>query len=271
MRRILVTVMAIATAAAMTLQGTASARQVRPNRAQAGTHAVVRLPHRGLGESILFYAPTVGKRHVTEASIAEAMGFDVTIAKKGQWAAMSTADFQAFGAIVFADPGCKSSTDRLDVADATAATWSAAIQGNAVVTGTDPVWHLNRGVAPAPEMLIANTLSYVSQGDGTGLAVSLSCYYSQARRNTPVSLLRSIGSFAVRGQNHIGSGCPDRVETPDPAHALLTGLTAADLSDWRCSIHEAFDAMPSGFDVVAQHKKTGLAYIIAGVVGAGYP
>ena len=270
MRRMLVTVMAIATAATMTLQGTAEARQVRPNRAQPRTHAAARLPHLGTGGSILFYAPTVGKRDMNEASIAEAMGFDVTIATKDQWVAMSTADFQAFGAIVFADPGCKSSTRRLDVAEATAATWSGAIQGNVVVTGTDPVWHLNHGTAPGPELLIGNTLNYVSQGDGTGLSVSLSCYYHDARRHTPVPVLGSIGAFTVRGQNHI-AGCPNKVVTPDPAHALLTGMTAADLSNWGCSIHEAFDSMPSGFDVVAQHKKTGLAYIIAGVVGAGYP
>jgi len=45
------------------------------------------------------------------------MGFDVTIATKAQWATMTTADFGAFGPIVFADPGCKSSPHRLDAAE----------------------------------------------------------------------------------------------------------------------------------------------------------
>jgi hypothetical protein len=270
MRRMLVAVLAIVTATTCAVQGIASARQVRPNRAQPGAHTAVRMPHRGSGGSLLFYAPTVGKRDVTEASIAEAMGFDVTIATKAAWATMTRADFETFGAIVFADPGCKSSTRRLDAAEANAATWSSAIQGNVVVNGTDPVWHLNHGTKRGPKRLIVNTLNYVSEGDGTGLAVSLSCYYYDADIHTPVSVLSHLGTFTVRGQGLL-AGCPDRVVTPDPAHPLLTNLTADDLSHWGCSIHEAFDAMPGSFDVVAQHRKTGFAYIIAGTVGAGYP
>jgi hypothetical protein len=264
--------LAIAVAATLMLQGTASARQVRPNHAHAATHTGLRVPHRGYGDSILFYGPSIGTRKISEASIAEAMGFDVTVATKGRWAAMSRPEFKAFGAIVFGDPGCKTSTDRLDVADANANTWSGAIQGHVVVTGTDPVWHANHGVEPGPEHLIVNTLAYVSRGAGTGLAVGLSCYYSGARRNTPVSLLRRFGTFTVQGQGRKPlPGCPDKVETPDPAHALLTGLSADDLSNWGCSIHEAFDSMPDGFAVVAQHRRTDLPYIITGKVGISYP
>jgi hypothetical protein len=272
MRRMTASLMAIAVAATLTIEGTASARQVRSNRAAHRTHAVARSPHGSSSDSILFYGPSVGGRSINEASIAEAMGFDVTIATKDEWAAMSTSDFEAFGAIVFADPSCKTSTHRLNVAEANAETWSGAIQGPVVVTGTDPVWHLNHGVQPGPERLIANTLAYVTSGDGTGLSVGLSCYYVDARRDTPVPLLRDLGTFTVQGQGRKPlPGCPDKVETPDPTQSLLTGLTADDLSDWGCSIHEAFDSMPVGFDVVAQHRRTDMPYIVTGLVGSPYP
>ena len=117
------------------------------------------------------------------------------------------------------------------------------------------MWHLNHGNKRAPKRLIINTLDYVSAGDGTGLAVSLSCYYGGADIDTPVPLLSSIGTFTVRGTGFVSdTGCPDRVETPDPLHPLLKNLTADDLSRWGCSIHQAFDSMPPGYGVVAQHR-----------------
>ena len=129
MRRRLVTAVAIAIATAWAVQGTAVARQARPNRAQPASHAVVHVARGGVGGSILVYAPTVGNGTINEATIATARGFDVTIATKAEWAAITTEDFQAFGAIVFADPGCKTSPDRLDAAEANAATWSTRSWG----------------------------------------------------------------------------------------------------------------------------------------------
>ena len=271
MRRTTAFALATVVVAALTFGGTASARHVPANHAHARTDVAVRVPHRGYGDSILFYGPSVGKNDFTD-EIARDMGFDVTIATRGRWAAMSRSDFRVFGAIVFSDPGCKSGTDRLDVADATADTWSRAIRGHVVVNGTDPVWHANHGIEPGPEHLIVNTLAYVTRGAGTGLAVSLSCYFSGADRDTPVTLLRHFGTFTVQGQGTKPlPNCPDKVETPDPSHPLLAGLPAADLSDWSCSIHEAFDSMPSGFEVIAQHRRTDLPYIITGRVGGTYP
>ena len=123
------------------------------------------------------------------------------------------------------------------------------------------MWHLNhRRDRRAPKRLIINTLDFVSEGDGTGLAVSLSCYYGSADIDTPVPLLTSIGAFTVRGQGFVSdSGCPDRVEPPDPLHPLLKILTADDLSGWGCSIHEGIDSMPVGYDAVAQHRESDLS------------
>ena len=165
--------------------------------------------------------------------------------------------FQRVGAIVFSDPSCRAAPDRLDVADATADTWSRAMSGSVVVNGTDPVFHADRGIerGPAPDPI--DTLAYVTRGAGTGLAVSLHCYFSGAELvDTPVTLLRHFGTFTVQGQGTDPSTLPEKVETQILLHPLLAGLPAADLSDWSCSIHEAFDSMPSGFDVIAQHRRS---------------
>ena len=271
MRRTITFALATIVVAALTFGGTASARHVPANHPRARTDVAIRVPHRGYGDSMLFYGPSVSKHDFTD-EIARDMGFDVTIATRGQWASMTRSDFSAFGAIVFSDPSCKSGTDRLDVADANADTWSRAIRGHVVVNGTDPVFHANHGEEPGPERLIVNTLAYVSRGSGTGLAVSLSCYFAGADTDTPVTLLRHFGTFTVQGQGTDPlPNCPDKVETPNPSHPLLTGLPAEDLSGWSCSIHEAFDSMPSGFDVIAQHRRSDLPYIITGRVGSSYP
>jgi hypothetical protein len=265
MRRLIAIVLALAVILAFA-PGAAGA-SARPNRSPRAMHvSSVHVARAGYGDSLLFYQPTVAlRRHVNEVTIAESMGFDVTLATKAQWSAMSTADFESYDAIVFGDPACKSSTKRLGAARSNAAVWSAAIHGSIVVEGTDPVWHANSGTTPGPELLIADTLAYVAGKGDTGLAVSLSCYYAGAKPGTPVKLLSALGTFTVQGQGHRPlPGCPDRIETPNPSDPFLVGLTAGDLSNWGCSIHEAFDEYPYGYRVIAQHKKSDLPYIIAG-------
>lgn len=262
---------AIATALALTLaiglvEGTAAARG-RPNRpTRSGAAHVSGRPAPRAGVSILFYGPSIaGHAKVNEIRVARHLGFGVTKASKGEWAAMSEDDFGAFDAIVFGDPNCKGGTDRLATALANRAVWSAAIHGPVVAEGTDPVWHANHGGEPGTTQLIVDTLTYVSSSGPTGLAVSLSCYYSGKRPGTKVKLLSDLGTFTVQGQGRRPlPGCPNRIETPNPSDPFLVDLTAEDLSGWGCSIHEAFNSYPYGYRVIAQHAKSDLPYIIAG-------
>jgi hypothetical protein len=266
MRRVIASALAFALVIGLA-EGAASARQVHTNRTARSTgHTSAHVSHRGGGASLLLYGPSIGKKaDINEMTVAEDLGFDVTMASKTEWSAMSESDFGAYDAIVFGDPVCKGSPDRLATAIANRGVWSAAIHGPIVVEGTDPVWHANNGGPPGTVQLIADTLTYVSAGGPTGLAVSLSCYYHGARPGKPVKLLRDLGTFTVQGQGHRPlPGCPDRVATPDPSDPFLVNLTADDLSHWGCSIHEAFDEFPYGYRVIAQHKKSGLPYIIAG-------
>jgi hypothetical protein len=214
----------------------------------------------GAGHSVLIYGPTLAKhRAINERKVALRLGFSVTVATKVEWSAMTAGDFGAFSVIVFGDPACKTSTDRLDAAIANQATWSAAVDGNEVVSTFDAVWHANHRDQLGPERLIANSVRFTGVGSGTGLDVSLSCYYVNADPGTPVDLLAGIGAFTATNRH---AGRCDRVLVPAPDHPLVDRLTAAQLSHWGCSTHAVMDGVPAGFDTVAT-RRSGLPVLVA--------
>ena len=234
--------------------------QAHGNDTAAAHSASLRTPRGdvGAGHRVLIYGPTLARgRAINERKVALRLGFGVTVVTKDEWSAMTEVDFGDFSTIVFGDPACKGSTDRLDTAIANQATWSAAVDGNVVVGGFDPVWHANHGTKPGPERLIANSLRFTGLGNGTGLDVSLSCYYFGDEPGTPVDLLAGIGAFTVTRRG----GC-DKILVPDPDHPLVHRLTAEQLSHWRCSTHEAFDGVPAGFDTVAT-RNSGVPVLVA--------
>ena len=59
--------------------------------------------------------------------------------------------------------------------------------------------------------------------------------------NTPVPVLDQFGAFTVTGV-----GCYNNAHIV-AAHPALTGMTDASLSNWSCSVHEAFDGFPGSF------------------------
>ena len=214
----------------------------------------------GAGRWVLIYGPTLAKnKPVNERKVALRLGFRVKVVTKLEWSAMTEDQFSNFSTIVFGDPACKQNTDRLDAAIATQATWSAAVDGNVVVGTFDPVWHANRGIGKhgPPERLIANSLRFTGLGEGTGLDVSLSCFFVGAEPETPVDLLAGMGAFTATGHGNC-----DNILVPDPDHALLPRLAAEQLSNWQCSTHAALDGVPAGFDTVAT-RKTGIPVLVA--------
>src|SRR5205085_12558488 len=102
----------------------------------------------------------------------------------------------------------------------------------------------------------------------TGAFISLSCYYHGTAANTPVPLLDGLGAgpFTVTGV-----GCFNDAHIVATSDAL-TGLTDATLSNWSCSVHEAFDSWPTlAFDVLAIAKGTPTVVYTAPDGTAGTP
>jgi hypothetical protein len=132
-----------------------------------------------------------------------------------------------------------------------------------VLIGTDPVEHES---GQQFLKLMANGMSFAAHGPGTGLYVSLSCYFHVAPVDTDVALLDGFGHFGVQGQyTPPMDGCPEQVAITDRGrrHPVLRGITPHGLENGTCTIHEAFDSFPQDFGALAEDADTLLPYIIA--------
>ncbi len=221
-------------------------------------------------KDILIYGPSLFGAPDNEATLAAAAGHSVTVADPVTWSAMTTADFAQYKAIVFGDPTCGESPDlTLMVAEVNKATWSAAVTGNMVVVGTDPITHQLQGQA---NRLTTNSMDFAASGAATGLYMSLSCYYFEAPVDTPVSILSEFGDFRVQGQiTPPLDGCPNDVTIVAPGHPVVHGIMKPGLDDWFCSIHEAFNGFPASLGTVVRDTPTALPYVIAGRSPKGPP
>jgi hypothetical protein len=150
---------------------------------------------------------------------------------------MTVADFQKYRAIVFADPNCSGSPSVLP--NTNLDNLYKAVNGNVMVIGTDELFH-GQG-----KQLQRSGLAFVAAEAGkTGLYVSLSCYYHGVAPMTVPFLapLTSAGvSFRVTGVGCFNSA---HIVASSPA---INGLTDAVLSNWSCSVHEAFSTYPPEF------------------------
>lgn len=164
-----------------------------------------------------------------------ALGFSADIVSQTDFQAMTSADFAQYKAIIISDPDC-GQLPSIQFLDDSKANWSPAITGNMIIIGTDPSRHFGQGGA---EQLINQSIQFAAAGNGTGLYLALSCYYNDSPATT-VDSLTSFGTFTIRGQ----LDCYNDVHIV-ASNSALSGLTDADLSNYNCSIHEAFVSYPT--------------------------
>ncbi|MBF8290166.1 MAG: Branched-chain amino acid transporter, amino acid-binding protein, partial [Chloroflexi bacterium] len=228
----------------------------------------------GNDTTVLILGSTVsGGASSTEATAAAGLGLTVEVVSDGTWSEMTAEEFASYRAIILGDATCGGSPS---VFTANQATWGPEVDGNVVLIGTDPVYHEGSGGGTLTDKGIAFA---VDQAGKTGLYATLSCYYHGTGASTPVpafNSLSSAGDFTVTGV-----GCYNDSHIV-AAHPALAGLTDEILSNWSCSVHEAFDSWPSDFlvlaiaegvgDYVAADGTTGTPYILArgeGLVAIG--
>jgi hypothetical protein len=210
---------------------------------------------------ILFYGPTIQGSPDTEATLAQAAGYDVTVVDASTWLGMTTFEFEQYDAIVFGDPTCTEDPSPVAAAELNKFTWSSAVSGPKVVIGTDPIFHQSEFGTQANQLTL-NAMAFAASGPGTGMYADLSCYYSGTA--SPVGFLSGFGDFEALGQGAGGlDSCPDDVGILQPDHPVMNGITVAGLANWSCSIHEVLTAYPADFQAVAQDNPTGLPYIVA--------
>jgi hypothetical protein len=151
--------------------------------------------------------------------------------------------FADYRAVLLCDPHCFSSIAAFAAPTANAAVWGPTITGNTIFDGEDFDYHCPS--SPGACIYLTNVFKYVTGGggtctNGTGLYVSLSCFYASAAPATPVPVLNYFGSFSVRGGGYNSIAIT-------ASHPALTALTSATLSGYSSSCHETFDTWPSGF------------------------
>ncbi|MBK7160622.1 MAG: T9SS type A sorting domain-containing protein [Ignavibacteria bacterium] len=198
-----------------------------------------------------------------EAQACITAGFSVEIVTDAQWAAKSQADFATYRAIILGDPTCQVGNAAIDAAENNRTTWSPEIDGNVVIVGSDPVFHQFQGGAT----LVQKTINFVLSDDPgktkTGAYICLSCYYSSTCLPTSVTVLSALAAagadFKVIGDCVLS--CYNDVHIT-ATHPALTGLTDATISNWFCSLHEAFTEWDSlNYQVLAIAKDIAVNYI----------
>lgn len=214
-------------------------------------------------EQVLILGSTVtGGTSSIEAAQAAAQGFEPVVVDDGTWASMTRADFDRYRAIVIGDPD---SGNRLAAADANASTWTDVVDGNVVLIGTDAVGHASQG----GEALTRRGIDFATaQAGKTGLFFSLSEAYDGVQSGTPIPILEALrpGAFTLTGQLN----CYNNAHIV-ATHAALNGLTDATLSNWGCSVHEAFETWPADYSVLAIARDFGSSYTASdGTVGTPY-
>gem|GEM_PF-2759337 len=216
--------------------------------------------------SVLILAESVsGGLASNEATAATAHGLTPVVVTDADWSAMTAAEFATYRALVLGDPTCGGigTGSYIDAAIANRVVWSSVVDGNIIVNGTDPVFHQFSGGYSMTDSGVAFAGDIAGK---TGLYVSLSCYYHDALPSTPVPVLDQFGAFSVTGV-----GCYNNAHIV-AAHPALAGMTDASLSNWSCSVHEAFDGFPGDFLplVIANGVLTGAISFPDGSSGPPY-
>jgi hypothetical protein len=215
------------------------------------------------GEVLMLDSTLSGGASSTLAQKFVLAGKTPVVVNGATWASMTAAQFDAYDAIVLGDPTCSSSvTTSAGPAEANALVWSSVVNGNVLIIGSDETYHQSQGGAALMEKAAAFT---VAKPGTTGAYISLSCYYHGTAPMTPVPLLAGFGTFTATGV-----GCYNDAHIV-ATHPALAGLTDATLSNWSCSVHEAFDSWPVSFEVLAIARGIGTSYTATdGSVGTPY-
>jgi hypothetical protein len=227
-----------------------------------GTSAHATVAASTSNQVLILNSTVTGGVNSIEAQAAIANGLEPVVVDEAVWSSLTTAQFASYRALILGDATCSENIPTAAVTNA--ATWGQAVTGNVIINGTDPVFHASQGGALVTRRLIDFV---VSNTDKTGAYISLSCYYHETAPQTPVSLLDALrpGGFTVSGV-----GCYNDAHIV-ATHPALTGLSDATLSNWSCSVHEAFDTYPPDYTVLAIARNIGSTYTASdGSIGTPY-
>lgn len=224
--------------------------------------SAVAAPATGPGQVLILGSTVTGGAGSIEAQEVTAQGLTPVVVDDATWSGLSTADFASYRALIIGDPTCSSSAPTAAVNNAS--TWGPAVTGSVLINGTDPVYHADQGGRAATQRFVDFAVSNTAK---TGAYLSLSCNFQDTAAHTPVPLLDALrpGGFTVTGV-----GCYNDAHVV-ATQGALNGLSDTTLSNWSCSVHEAFDSYPPDYQVLAIARNIGSVYTASdGSVGTPY-
>jgi hypothetical protein len=208
------------------------------------------------GKVLALSTTFAGESEFNEGTAAASLGLGVDVVTPEQWAAMTTAEFAQYDAIILGDNRCGDdpsgedpydpydSAQVLEAALANLGTWVPAVTGNVFFSTSDAVYHANEGANESgAQAQVAKGVAYAAGAGATGLYFTSSCYGDEAQAWLGVL-------------NAVSPGWTATVSESDDIHvtgsaALLMGLDDASLVDYSDSVHNFVDSWASDFTVYA--------------------
>jgi len=209
----------------------------------------------------------------TEALACIANGVAVEVVSDAGWLAKTAADFAGYRALILGDPTCSGPGTSLSyqAADSNKAVWGPQVDGNTIIVGTDPVFHNAQGGLQFNNDSVAFVLADATK---TGALIGLSCYFDSVASGTPITILDALPGVTPGAFTATGVNCYNNAHIV-AVHPALAGSTDATLSNWSCSVHEAFVTWQSTglnpFLVLAIARDLGSVYTAPdGSIGTPY-
>jgi hypothetical protein len=146
---------------------------------------------------------------------------------------MTTANFASYNLIVIMT--ANGGSTEYQAAYDTRLTWTAAVNGRAIVQASDAEWHNSNAGA---QTYLRAAFTWLTTGPGTAV------YASSDFDTRGFDWCQPLGPFTQTG----GGG--DNVSVTLASHPTMAGSTSASLSNWGSSWHGPITAFPPSYVVV---------------------
>jgi hypothetical protein len=143
-------------------------------------------------------------------------GWSVEVATPEQWKRKTAYQFMEYRALVIGDAACVAGEAAFEAALLTKGSWSAIVDGNIIVMGSNPA--TNSWDPSSVDPIVQGAMEFATERPRlTGMYISLGCAYRNAPAGTEVSLLSEFGTFKVAGV-----GCAEAGHVPIQYPATFT-------------------------------------------------
>lgn len=193
----------------------------------------------------------------------------VDVLSESEWSNKSLREFSRYRAIVIGDPDCGDTPPEIPEL------WSAAVNGNVLIYGSNPSRH-------GKTKVIEQAIAFASNDETrTGAYLTTSCYYQSAPSGTTMRWINAFGELGPTGADQVGNFdvvhagvCRNEAEViasfDVDAQGNELGYTKELLSNWGCSAHNFFQRWPSNFKPLALITDNGLESPITKFPGEPY-